>query len=99
MKWLKKGRIFEPKGQFPWMEKYGILPTPLFIESENIIRLFFATSASDNVGRITSMDVSASDPVKIIRPPDKILLHEGEAGLFDDCGVNPSSVIDVNGEL
>lgn len=93
MQWVKKGRIFEPKGQFEWMQKYGILPTPLYLQDQNIIRIFFATAASDNIGRITYMDVDANDPLRIIKQPDKILLSEGEPGTFDDCGINPSSYV------
>lgn len=81
------------------MQKYGILPTPQYIEAQNLIRIFFATSSTDNIGRITYIDLSADDPTKIINPPDRILLSEGEPGLFDDCGVNPSSIVEKDGEL
>lgn len=93
MKWIKKGRIFEPKGEFTWMQKYGILPTPCYLEKENLIRIYFATSSTDNIGRITFLDVDASDPSKIINQPKQIILSEGENGTFDDCGVNPASLV------
>lgn len=93
MQWVKKGRIFEPKGQFEWMQKYGILPTPVYLKEQNIIRIFFATASLDNIGRITYMDVDANNPSIIIKHPDKILLSEGEPGTFDDCGINPSSYV------
>jgi hypothetical protein len=93
MKWEKKGRIFEPKGQFEWMRKYGIVPTPVYLRETNSIRIFFATATSDNIGRITYMDVEANNPSNIIKQPDKILLYEGEPGTFDDCGVNPTSFV------
>lgn len=97
MRWRKLGRIFEPKGQFPWMQKYGILPTPVYLKESNAIRVFFATSALDNIGRITYLEVSADDPTLILTPPVEIVLNEGEPGLFDDCGVNPSSFVDHGG--
>lgn len=98
MQWVKKGRIFEPKGQFEWMQKYGILPTPVYLKEEKLIRIFFATSALDNIGRITYMDVDAENPSVILKHPDKILLHEGEPGTFDDCGINPSSYVNHDGK-
>jgi hypothetical protein len=98
MRWEKRGQIFEPKGQFEWMQKYGILPTPVLISDEGLIRIFFATSAFDNIGRVTYLDVNAHNPSQIIKHPDKILLSEGNPGTFDDCGVNPSSYIKHNGK-
>jgi len=97
MKWLKKGRIFEPKGQTPWMKKYGILPTPYYIPEKDIIRIFFGTSAEDNICKITYIDVSADNPSEIIHLQKEPLLSEGEIGLFDDSGVNPSSYVKYNG--
>lgn len=96
MQWVKKGQIFEPNGQFDWMQKYGILPTPIYLSEQNLIRIFFATASSDNIGRITYMDVDANNPTQILKSANKILLHEGEAGTFDDCGINPSSYVKHN---
>ncbi len=93
MQWIKKGRIFEPTGQFEWMKKYGILPCPQYIETKNVIRIYFATSSLDNIGRVTFLEVDANDPSKIITAPSQIVLSEGEDGTFDDCGVNPSSIV------
>lgn len=96
MKWLKKGRIFEPKGQTPWMKKYGILPTPYYIPEKEIIRIFFGTSAEDNICKITYIDVSANNPSEIIHLQKEPLLSEGEIGLFDEHGLNPSQVVIIN---
>ncbi len=93
MKWRKKGRIFEPAGQFEWMQKYGILPTPCYLQDQNLIRIYFATSAADNIGRITYLEVEADNPSVVCSGPSQIIIPEGENGTFDDCGVNPSSVV------
>lgn len=95
-RWIKKGRIFEPKGQTPWMKKYGILPTPIYIEEKNIIRIFFGTSAEDNICKITYLDVDADNPSEVKYLHLQPLLSEGEAGIFDEHGLNPSQVIFVN---
>lgn len=96
MKWLKKGRIFEPKGQTPWMKKYGILPTPYYIQEKNILRIFFGTSAEDNVCKITYLDVNADNPSEVVYLHKEPLLTEGDMGLFDDNGVNPSQLVYFN---
>ncbi|MCX7728027.1 MAG: hypothetical protein N2203_01010 [Bacteroidia bacterium] len=96
MKWIKKGRILEPQGQTPWMKKYGILPTPYYIEEKNIIRIFFGTSAEDNICKITYLDVNADNPSEVLYLHKEPLLAEGELGLFDEHGVNPSQLIFIN---
>jgi hypothetical protein len=99
MKWIKRGRIFEPKGQTPWMKKYGILPTPYYIEEKNIIRIFFGTSAEDNICKITYLDVNADNPSEVIYLHKEPILTEGEAGLFDEHGINPSQLIFFNNKF
>ena len=99
MKWEKLGRIFEPTCQFNWMQKYGILPTPFHISSENKIRVYFGTSAEDKMCKVTFMDLSDEDPTQILTQPTEIVLDLGEPGMFDDSGINPSSVILVNDDL
>ncbi len=98
MKWIKKGRIFEPKSQAPWMKKYGILPTPIYLEQENIIRIFFGTSSEDNICKITYIDVNADNPSDIKYLHLQPVLNEGEHGLFDEHGINPSQVVYINSE-
>lgn len=99
MLWQKKGRIFEPQGQTSWMKKYGILPTPYYIEEKNIIRIFFGTSAEDNICKITYLDVNADNPSEILYLHKDPLISEGEEGLFDEHGLNPSQVIKINHQL
>ena len=96
MKWIKKGILFEPKSQTPWMKKYGILPTPYYMEEKNVIRIFFGTSAEDNICKITFIDVNADNPSEIIYLHTSPLLSEGEAGLFDEHGLNPSQIVWIN---
>lgn len=99
MLWQKKGRIFEPQGQTLWMKKYGILPTPYYIEDKNIIRIFFGTSAEDNICKITYLDVNADNPSEILYLHKEPLISEGEEGLFDDSGINPSSIVFLNNKI
>lgn len=95
-RWIKKGIIFEPKGQTPWMKKYGILPTPVYLEKENTIRIFFGTSAEDNICKITYVDVNADNPSEIKYLHLQPLISEGGPGLFDEHGLNPAQLIFIN---
>jgi hypothetical protein len=92
MKWKKHGLLFAPSGEFYWMKKYAILPTPEWIEEKNCIRVYFASTNEENVGHITYLDCDADNPLQIIHYPGKFILGPGENGCFDDCGVNPVSL-------
>ena len=93
MKWEKKGLLYAPEKIHWWNQLYAILPTPVYIESENIIRVYFSTTCKDRHGRVTYIDLNADNPSEIIYKHDDYILDIGEIGAFDDCGVNVSSVV------
>jgi hypothetical protein len=95
MKWLKKGNLFSPNTSLINMQHYGILPTPEYIESENIIRIYFASTCAKKIGRIFYLDFNANDMALLNTP--QLLLSEGQPGNFDDSGVNPSCMVYING--
>ncbi len=98
MLWEKKGLIYAPDQNFWWSQHYGILPTPVYLPEKEVIRVYFGTTDKDNIGRISSLDVSANKPSAIIVNTKEILLDAGEKGCFDDCGIIPSNIINFNGE-
>lgn len=98
-KWEKLGRIYEPDKTKDWSQFYGILPTPLVDSRTGLIHVFFAATDKDRFGRIARLSVDIDDPTRIIEQPTEPVLDIGNAGTFDDCGVNPSSVHIVDGEL
>ncbi|QCU89563.1 hypothetical protein [Thiomicrorhabdus sediminis] len=93
MKWEKKGLIYSPRKNHDWNQKYAILPTPVYIESSNVIRIFFGTTDNQNYGRISYLDVCADNPSEVLYEHDSYILDLGEPGTFDDCGVVPSCII------
>lgn len=97
MKWEKRGILYSPEKNYWWQQKYGMMPTPEFIESENIIRIYYGVTDKDNNGRGTFMDVDADNPGVIIRNAENFILDIGDPGLFDDCGAIPSSILNING--
>ncbi len=98
MKWEKKGLIFRPDKNLWWQQHYGILPTPVYIKEKNCIRIYFSTACKENFGRVTYIDVAADDPSIVLHKHDTYILDIGQPGTFDDCGVNCSSVVSVNGK-
>ena len=95
MKWIKKGLIISPNQSIWWTQKYSILPTPVYLELKNVIRVFFASTCKDLFGRVTYIDLDPSDPSIIVSNENNIVLDIGELGSFDDCGVNPSAIIQI----
>ncbi|MFN4915160.1 MAG: hypothetical protein ACK5FT_07555 [Sphingomonadales bacterium] len=93
MRWRKKGLIYSPSGEKHWLVKYAMMPTPIVIESKNIIRVFIGVTDSQIYGRTTFIDLDIEDPSVIIKFPQNIILDIGEDGFFDDSGAIPSSVL------
>jgi predicted GH43/DUF377 family glycosyl hydrolase len=91
----KKGIIFKPDKSVWWQQHYAILPTPYYISELGIIRVFFASTCKEKYGRLTYIDLDSTNPSRIISSPLDFILDIGEEGSFDDCGINPSSILKV----
>lgn len=94
MRWEKKGLIYKPQGIHHWNKIYGILPTPFMI-NDSCIRIYFASTDDNRFGRISFIDVLSSNPSKIVTPAVDPVLEPGISGTFDDCGCNPSCLVEV----
>ena len=97
MKWEKMGLIYVPKGDLWWSKAYTHAPTPEVINDE-FIRVYYDSLDENKFGRIGYVDLDINDPTKILYLSKKPVLDIGEIGMFDDCGVNPSCIINVNNE-
>lgn len=95
MRFEKRGLIFSPNKNDWWQQLYAILPTPYYLCDLGIIRIFFATTCTNKFGRLAYIDVSADNPSKIVGSSVGFILDIGKNGAFDDCGVNPSSIVKV----
>jgi predicted GH43/DUF377 family glycosyl hydrolase len=93
MKWRKRGRIYCPSGELWWARSYATLPTVEARGEE--LRIYFAALDDDRRGRVGWIDVRASDPSKVLAESREPVLDVGQAGLFDDSGVNPTSLLRV----
>ena len=96
MNWQKKGLIYAPSGDLWWAKSYAMLPTAEVL-NEEIIRVYFASLDENKFGRIGFVDVDAANPNRILFESSEPILDLGELGTFDDSGVNPSCVLNING--
>ena len=98
MRWHKKGRIFVPDGSKWWAKKYAFPPTPYFL-NEEVIRVFVAFCDEHMVGRIGYVDILADNPLKVLNVSDEPVLDIGQPGAFDENGVLPTSIVQVDRSL
>jgi hypothetical protein len=93
VKWQKLGRIWEPVGNEWWNVRYGMLPVPVFLAKQNLVRVFFGSSDKEIFSRISYIDLSADDLTKKVSESKSPVLEIGALGTFDDCGVVPSCAL------
>lgn len=90
MKWIKKGFIFKPNGEFEWMHSHT---TPIAVVSlSDRIRVFFSCrSQKDISGNFISyasfIDLDKQNPQNVIYIHDKPILDLGGVGMFDEYGI------------
>jgi hypothetical protein len=96
MKWAKHGIIVAPDKGRSWASARTYLPTATLL-ADGRLRIFFSGVDGGNVGRAGYCDVDGSDPRRVLEVSPEPILDIGELGTFDDCGVNPSSVVDHRG--
>ena len=97
MKWNKKGLIYCPQNSEEWIKKFAMLPTPLLIN--NILRIYVGFCDENNIGRIGFVDVNPNNPSEVIKISKKPVLDIGDIGCFDDNGVVPVSILNINNKI
>ena len=93
MKWIKKGLLFEPKGQFDWVITHSMLPIAER-RRDDIYRVYFSGRDVLNRSLVGYVEFDINNPKEIINISQKPILGLGELGTFDDNGVTPSWIID-----
>jgi hypothetical protein len=92
VKWRKRGLIYAPAGDMWWAREYAHLPT-VDVLDDSTLRVYFAGLDAERRGRIGYVDVDARDPNRVLHVSPEPILDIGEAGTFDDSGVNPACVL------
>ena len=92
MQWKKLGLIFTPDTNLDWTQSHAMIPTPIKINNKTI-RVYLTFCDKFGLGRPGFIDVSLSDPSKVINYSKKPLLELGSSGSFDESGVLVCSVV------
>jgi hypothetical protein len=97
MAWVKKGLIFEPAQQAPWIGSHAALPV---LQELGVRDRLFLTSR-DGAGRshIGYIEVARTQPAEILNISQTPVLSPGALGTFDDAGVTTSCMVEQDGRL
>ena len=96
MKWIKRGRIFDPVGKFDWLVSHAAVPFADHLDGD-VFRVYFTGRDGQNRGLIGYFDVDITEPTRILYLHDTPLLPLGVLGAFDDHGVIGSSIVESDG--
>lgn len=102
MKWIKKGLIFRPDGEFDWMNTYAQVPTPIVLKDR--IRIYFTTRGLPEVNgsfisNTSFIDVALDKPKTVLYVHNKPVIELGKLGTFDEFGIMPGFVQYSNSEI
>ena len=92
--WIKRGLIFKSTSAY-WMKSYAMVPTVEYI-SGSIYKIYFASRNDFNQSLIGYFVINL-DNLEILEVSKEPVLAPGKLGTFDDNGVLPSSIINING--
>ena len=99
MSWKKLGLVYVPDGTERLGRTHASLPVPIQID-ECVYRVFFASRDDRNYSHIWSIDVELScEKPKVLSRSSTPVLKPGPIGHFDDCGVYPSSIVQMDDTL
>ena len=88
IKWIKKGLIYSKHAQLPTVQAMG-----------DLLRIYYSRRDNKNRSQVYYFDVEADDPSKIVNDPEHPVLRLGRRGCFDDAGVMPSCVVNLEGQI
>ena len=98
MAWRKLGLVFSPLGEYPWMQSHAQLPTGLYLGNGRV-RVYFASRDAHQRSHVCFVEIEIERPTEILKLCEQPVLAPGPLGCFDDHGVLPASLIEVDGSL
>jgi hypothetical protein len=88
--WIKRGRIFEPANQAPWVGTHAALPVVEPIDRGH--RVYFCSRDPEGRSQIGYGEL-AQGAIQIDRLAPEPVLRPGSLGAFDDAGVTTACLV------
>ena len=95
MKWIKRGRLFEPAGQASWIGTHAALP--VVDATDDRCRVYFCSRDPQGRSQIGYGDLVLDPSVTFGALSAEPVLRPGPLGAFDDAGVTTSCLVRVDG--
>src|SRR5687768_15568343 len=95
MKWVKRGLVFSPSGQYDWVASHAMLPVADHL-SGDLYRIYFSGRDKLNRSLTGYVEVDINQPDKILALSPEPVLGLGQLGAFDDNGVSPCWLVNHN---
>ena len=92
MKWGKLGIIIRPLGTDQSVS-HCYVPTPLVLEHEGVVRIYYSSWDKNQRGRIFYSDLDINDITREVKRSKGPVLGLGRPGTFDSDGVSPQFAI------
>ena len=98
--WSKLGLIFDVSkyNSRKWFFNSALTPQPFRLNDETI-RVFAGFRDKEGVSRIGYVDLSASDPMRVLGISEEPVLDIGRDGCFDDNGIIMGDVVKLETEI
>lgn len=97
MKWVKRGIIFKPEGQFEWVVTHAMLPVADRLHGD-YYRIYFSGRDKFNRSSIGYIEVNMKEPQQILHLSEEPVFGPGALGSFDDSGVTPTWIVNHQGK-
>ncbi|MDP4261650.1 MAG: hypothetical protein Q8941_03900 [Bacteroidota bacterium] len=100
MAWEKKSLLFNTDHNCDWMVSHATVPTAIILPDESI-RIYFAprNEKGQSIPAFIDVDVTGEGDLQMKYLHTTPILPPGKTGTFDDSGIMPCSVSEVDGKI
>lgn len=94
--WYKMGLILTPQPDLWWWRTHCMAPTPNMLEG-SLCQVYFSGRDEHNRSHIGRATLDLDRDGMVVEISENPVLSPGALGCFDDNGVTPSCIIEING--
>jgi hypothetical protein len=98
MRWIKRGRIFEPPGPLEWVASHAAVPIAHYLGGDRF-RIYFNGRDALNRAQLGYIEVDIREPSQVLAWSSEPALGVGDVGNFDDSGAMGASIVRRGADL